>query len=333
MTDLNNIRYLSGFTGSSAYVIITGTKSWFLTDSRYTAQAAVEVKGFVRKTYRKALEEVTGLLNDLKLRKVGFEGDRMSYDAFLRFKKALPGIKLMPTRGMAARLRARKDAFEIDRVKDSVKVLELGFGKAEESLVAGAAEKDAASAIEFNLRQNGADGLAFDAIIASGYRGAMPHGKASDKKIRKGELIIVDMGVCLNGYNSDETRTYCVGRATRLQKEVYDTVLEAQRRAIEKIRPGVSAAAVDLEARSFIDNAGYGKYFGHGTGHGVGLEVHENPYIGPYSKDVLEEGMIVTIEPGIYIPSFGGVRIEDMALVVKGGCEILTKTPRKFTCL
>jgi len=330
---MKNIRYLSGFTGSSAYVIIAGAGNWFLTDSRYTTQAASEVKGFTRKTYRKALEEVTGLIKELKLKKVGFESDHLSFDGYSRFKKALPQVKLKPTRGITAGPRAQKDAFETDRIRDSVRVLDLGFKKAMKTLAPGVKEKDAALGIEFDFRKNGADNLAFDTIIASGCRGAMPHGKASEKGIKKGELVIVDMGVILNGYNSDETRTYCVGKATRLQKEVYDTVLSAQERAIEKIRPGVSAASVDFEARSFIDKAGYGKYFGHGTGHGVGLEIHENPYVGPYSKDVLEEGMIVTVEPGIYIPEWGGVRIEDMALVVKGGCEILTKTPKKFTCL
>ncbi len=312
---------------------MTGAGNWFLTDSRYTTQAATEVKGFTRKTYRKALEEVRGLIKHLRLKKIGFESDHLSFDAYSRFKKALPLVKLRPTKEITARARAQKDAFEADRIKDSIKVLDLGFRKAMKSLVPGVVEKDAALAIELDFKKNGADGLAFDTIIASGYRGAMPHGKASEKKIRNGELVIVDMGVLLNGYNSDETRTYCIGKAARLQKEVYGVVLDAQERALEKIRPGVSAAAVDFEARSFIDKAGYGKYFGHGTGHGVGLEVHENPYIGPYSKDVLEEGMVVTIEPGIYIPEWGGVRIEDMALVVKGGCEVLTKTPKEFTCL
>ncbi len=333
MTDLRNIRYLSGFTGSSAYLVISGDGNWFLTDSRYTTQAAAEVKGFKKKTYRKALEEVTGLIKDLRLKKVGFESDHLSFDAYSRFQKALPLIKFKPTRGMTAKLRAQKDPFEAERINDSIKVLDLGFRKAMRSLAAGVVEKDAAIAIELDFKKNGADGIAFDTIIASGYRAAMPHGKAAGKTIKKGELVIVDMGVLLNGYNSDETRTYCIGKASRLQKKVYDIVLQAQERALEKIRPGISAAAVDFEARSFIDKAGYGKYFGHGTGHGVGLEIHESPYIGPFSKDVIEEGMVVTVEPGIYIPGWGGVRIEDMARVVSGGCEVLTKSSKKLICL
>ncbi len=251
----------------------------------------------------------------------------------MKIKKALPGIRLKPAAGITAELRAQKDASEVGRIEDAITVLDLGFKKVMNGLVPGASEKELALAVEFYFKKNGADGLAFDTIIASGLRGAMPHGKASDKKIKKGELVIVDMGAFRNGYNSDETRTYCVGKATKLQKNIYGIVMEAQERAIKKIRPGVAATEVDSAARNFIEKAGYGKYFGHGTGHGVGLEIHENPYIGPLGKDVLKEGMVVTIEPGIYIPGWGGVRIEDMALVVKGGCEILTKSPKEFMCL
>lgn len=230
-------------------------------------------------------------------------------------------------------LRRRKEPVEISLIRDSVKVLDKGFRTAGKTLAAGVREKDAALLIERSFRESGGDSTAFDTIIASGFRGALPHGKASDKRIRKGELVVVDMGVVLNGYNSDETRTYCIGRASAEQRKVYSTVLSAQELAIGKIRPGVKAAEVDKTARGHIEKAGYGKYFGHGLGHGVGLDVHEGPSLSPNSADVLEEGMVVTVEPGIYIPGWGGVRIEDMVRVAKGGAEVLTKTPRDLVCL
>lgn len=226
-----------------------------------------------------------------------------------------------------------KDEHEVKLVRESIKLLDRGFKEARGILNPGVIENDAALALEFAFKRMGAEALAFDTIIASGERGALPHGKASGKRIKKGELVVVDMGVVLNGYNSDETRTFCLGKTNAEQKKIYNIVLEAQEKAIEKIRPGVKATEVDLAARAHIEKAGYGKYFGHGTGHGVGLDVHEAPNVSPFSSDVLEEGMIVTVEPGIYIPGMGGVRIEDMVLVVKGGFEVLTKTPKDLVCL
>lgn len=187
--------------------------------------------------------------------------------------------------------------------------------------------------MEFAMRRAGAEDKAFETIVASGQRGAMPHGSATGKRIKKGELVVVDAGARFSGYNSDMTRTYCCGRADRERKKVFDAVLSAQQRAIEKVRSGVCAKEVDRAARDHIKKAGYGKYFCHGTGHGVGLDVHERPSIGPASDDVLEDGMVITIEPGIYIPGLGGVRIEDMVMVDGGGCVVLTKSTREMTCL
>lgn len=333
VSDIKNIRYLSGFTGSSAYIIVTENKGFFLTDSRYATQAGSEVKGFKIKIYKKALEEITGLISGLKIKTLGFEGGNLSYDTYRKIKRSLGRTHLKSASGAIGALRVRKDPFELRRILDSIKVLDLGFKKAERILAPGVVEKEAALAIERAFEDAGGDALAFGTIIASGPRGALPHGKASDKKIKKGELVVVDMGVLLNGYNSDETRTYCIGKATELQKKIYLTVKEAQEKALTKIRPGVKAVEVDAAARSHIEKAGYGKYFGHGLGHGVGLEIHEGPSLSPFSKDVLAEGMVVTVEPGIYVPDWGGVRIEDMALVVKDGCEVLTKTSKDFVCL
>ncbi|MDP2689128.1 MAG: M24 family metallopeptidase [Deltaproteobacteria bacterium] len=218
-------------------------------------------------------------------------------------------------------------------MKDSARVLDRGFAEAARVIRGGVTEKEAASLIELSFRKAGADGLAFDTIVASGPRAALPHGKASSKRVKRGELVVADMGVALNGYNSDETRTFSVGRPSPEQRKVYQTVLDAQMRAIEKVAPGVKAAEVDSEARSLIEKAGYGKFFGHGLGHGVGLDVHEPPSLSPLSKETLEEGMVVTIEPGIYIPGWGGVRIEDMVLVMKDGFEVLTTTSKDLVSL
>lgn len=264
---------------------------------------------------------------------LGFEGSALSFDTHAKFKKALPGLKLKPASSIMKKLRIRKDAFEIARIRESAAILDRGFEAARKLIGPGSVERDAALKIEIEMRKAGADGLAFDTIIASGERGALPHGKASGKKVKKGELVVVDMGALLNGYHSDETRTFCVGKATKLQREIYGVVKDAQARAIEAIRPGVDAAEVDRAARAYIDKAGYGKYFGHGTGHGVGLEIHESPNVSPLSSEILEEGMVITVEPGIYIPGWGGVRIEDMAVVTKDGFEILTKTPKDFFCI
>jgi len=333
VSDMKNIRYLSGFSGSSACILITAGKKFFLTDSRYATQAREEVKGYRIKIYTKALEAITGALVSEKAAAVAFESDFVTHDAFLRLRKNLPGLRLKPMPGVAGRARVSKDPFEIERIRESVRILEAGFETASAVIRAGVTEKKAASLIETAFREAGADGLAFDTIVASGERAALPHGKASDRKIRKGDLVVVDMGVLLNGYNSDATRTFCVGRPTPEQKKVYNTVLDAQERAIERVAAGVAAAYVDAGARETIEKAGYGKYFGHGTGHGVGLDVHEAPSVGPTSKEMLAPGMVITVEPGIYIPGWGGVRIEDMVLVRKDGFEVLTATSKELVFL
>lgn len=334
VTDLKNIRYLTGFTGSNAYAVVSFDRAFFLTDPRYASQSADEVKGFRIRIFKKAVDEVVRAAQAVKAGVIGFESSSMSFDTHARLAKAFKGkARLKATAGLLKTLRSVKDPFEIEKITEAARLLDRGFTRAMKVAVAGAVEMDAAFSIESFWRRRGAEGLAFDTIIASGSRGALPHGKASEKKIKKGELIVVDMGVLLNGYNSDGTRTFVTGKPTAKQKEVYQVVREAQSAAIESIRPGVMASAVDRAARSVIGKAGYGKYFGHGTGHGVGLDIHEAPGLSPMSEDVLEEGMVVTVEPGIYIPGWGGVRIEDMVLVTKNGAKLLTSTTRDLVSL
>ena len=283
------------------------------------------------KVYNKnAIGAIAELVERQDLRVIGFEGEDLSYDNYLRLRRTLRGRRLRNLSGVIEKRRLVKDPYEIERMVGAIDILNVGFDEVEDALVPGRSEKEVAACLESSMRRAGADGIAFETIVASGWRGALPHGKASDKKIRRGELVIIDMGVYFEGYNSDQTRVYVVGSPTSMHKKIFNIVRDAHDRAIERIRPGVKASEVDDTARSYIARAGYGRYFGHGTGHGIGLKVHEGPVISPMSKDVLEEGMVFTIEPGIYIPEWGGIRIEDMVVVTSDGCDILTKSSREL---
>jgi len=334
VTGLKDIRYLTGFTGSNAYAVISADKAFFLTDPRYVSQSAQEVKGFRVRIFKKAVEEVKRAVAATGASVTGFEPSSMSFETHAKLAGALKGTtRLKSSPGVLTALRRVKDGFEIEKIRASAALLDRGFAMAVKAIKPGVVENEAAFSIESFWRKRGAEALAFDTIIASGARGALPHGKASDKLVKKGELVVVDMGVLLDGYNSDATRTFVTGRPSNKQREVYDIVREAQWAAIESVRPGVKASEVDRAARRVIEKAGYGKFFGHGTGHGVGLDIHEAPGLSPASGEVLEEGMVVTVEPGIYLPGWGGVRIEDMALVTKGGAELLTGTTRDLVIL
>ena len=335
VTDINNIRYLTGFTGSNAQVVLTEKKGLFLTDSRYSTQAASEVReGFRVRVYRKKpLDALAMSLSGLGLSCVGFVETGLSFGSYVKLKKALRPVRLRPLPDLVGEIRAVKEPSEVESIRGAVLVLELAFKKIERVLKPGMTEKEAAFLAEVEMRRRGARGTAFETIVASGPRSALPHGKASEKRIKTGELVVVDMGASVGGYNSDETRTYCTGRVGSEEKKIFRTVVEAHSRAVERIKAGVKASDVDAAARGHIRKAGYGRFFGHGTGHGVGLDIHESPNIGPMSTDVLEEGMVVTVEPGIYVPGLGGVRIEDMVLVTKDGPEILTNSPKELRSL
>ncbi len=332
VTDLANIRYLTGFTGSSARVLVTKRGAWFFTDFRYDSQAHAEIgvkSGFKIIILKKGwMESVAGLFSRLKCVSLAFEENFLTYGAFRGLKKALGGVRLKPVSGIVEKLREIKDPFEIKELKTAASIADAGFKEAARLIKSGRkglSELDVSEAIERVLKKKGAIGPSFDIIVASGSRSALPHGIASDKLIKKGEFVIVDMGALYKGYHSDATRTYITGRPTKRHLEIYDCVLAAHDRAVEIVRPGVKAVDIDFAARDYIERAGFGKYFGHGTGHGTGLVIHEGPNISPKSKDVVEEGMVFTIEPGIYIPGFGGVRIEDMVQVTGNGSKLLTK--------
>ncbi len=327
-TSLENIRYLCGFTGSDGALVMTQKESFFLTDSRYWTQADEEVKGSRIIHYKKKMEGIFSLSSDLKLKEIGFESAFLPFSAYqFLTEKLADGARLFPLEDELKSLRAVKDAHELTLIRKAIDNSSNAFFRMTEMLKEGVVEQEAALEIESLMKRGGADALGFDIILASGKRSALPHGKASGKRIEKGDFILIDFGSGFQGYHSDQTRTVVCGSPSAEQQKIYQIVREAHDRAIEKVRPGIPIGQVDGAARDHIRNQGYGEYFGHGTGHGIGLAVHEDPAVNGENKGLLQEGMVFTIEPGIYIPDWGGVRIEDMVVVTPHGVEVLTYLP------
>jgi Xaa-Pro aminopeptidase len=327
-SSLENIRHLCGFTGSDGAFLLTQETSYFLTDSRYWTQAEAEVKESQIIHYKKKLEGIVSLLLDLKLKRVGFESTSLvvsSHQSLI--KKLANAAELIPLEEEIKNLRGIKDAQELVSIRTAIDISSNAFLHINEMLKEGALEREIALEMEFFMKRNGAEAISFDIIIASGKRSALPHGKATDKRIERGDFILIDFGSKYQGYHSDQTRTVVCGKPSSEQKRVYQVVMEAHDKAIEIIRPGIPIQKVDATARDHIQEKGYGEYFGHGTGHGIGLAVHEEPGINAESNGLVQEGMVFTIEPGIYIPDWGGVRIEDMIRVTPQGAEVLTSLP------
>ena len=330
-TSLENIRYLCGFTGSDGAFIITQKESFFLTDSRYWTQADEEVKGSRIIHYKKKMEGIHSLLFDLKLREIGFESAFLPFLAYQFLAERLANeTRLLPLEDELRNLRAVKDAHELTFLRKAIDISSNAFFRIGEILKEGVVEREVALEMESFMKRDGADAIGFDIIIASGKRSALPHGKASGKQIEKGDLILIDFGSGFQGYHSDQTRTVVCGSPSPEQLKIYQIVKEAHDHAIEKVRPGIPIGEVDGAARDHIRNQGYGEYFGHGTGHGIGLAVHEDPAVNSENKGLLQEGMVFTIEPGIYLPDRGGVRVEDMVLVTAHGVEVLTYLPAEL---
>jgi Xaa-Pro aminopeptidase len=324
VTNMVSVRWLSGFTGSEAALLITARGHYILVDSRYTTQAGQEANGFKVTLITRKPGEIAGLCRGLKIQRLAFESDGMTHARFLELKKEMKGVKLVPFGDGIKHLRAIKNAEEVRLIQRAADIARRAFKDLTPRLKPGMKESALSLLLETRMRELGSGQAPFPAIVASGPRGALPHGIASDRKMRKGELVTVDFGAIYRGYQSDQTITFCLGRPGKRQREIYEAVRAAHDRALAAVRPGASCKDVDRIARDVIAARGFGDYFGHGLGHGVGLETHEEPALSPRSKSVLEPGMVVTIEPGIYIPGFGGVRIEDMALVTKEGYRLLT---------
>jgi len=328
--NLKNVRYLTGYTGTNGAALITGDGAIFFTDFRYATQAREEVKSMKRRIIAKSLpEEVGREIKAAKARRVGFEDRHMTVNLLTQLRKQARA-RWEPC-GIVEELRIVKDETEIALIEKNFGFLEKTFSSIGEIVAAGRRESEAAAELEYRLRLLGGEKAAFDFIISSGTRSALPHGVAGNKRMKKGEPVIVDWGWVLEGYHTDNTRTLFLGKPKPKLKGIFEIVLEANRRSIAKVAPGVALADIDAAGRSLIESRGYGKYFGHGTGHGVGLDIHEAPNVNPRSKDTAREGMVFTIEPGIYLPGIGGVRIEDMVVVTAKGCRVISrKIPKEL---
>jgi Xaa-Pro aminopeptidase len=322
---LENIRYLCGFTGSDGVLIVSGQESTFLSDSRYEEQMQREVRNATCKKYKQKIEGVTHFLKSLPVKRLGFESAAMPYESYQKLAEKNPRVSFIPLAEEIRGMRARKDPAELEKIQRAIRIATDSFADTSSRWLPGIRERVAAEFLECRMRRRGGEKPAFDTIVASGPRGALPHGKASDKRMQKKETVVVDFGVCFQGYHSDETKTLILGKPDAEQRRIYTTVRRAQEKALKTVQPGVSVRRIDAAAREVIARAGYGKFFGHGTGHGVGLAVHEEPSISPRGRGVAEEGMVFTVEPGIYIPGWGGVRLEDMVLVTGRGCKVLTQ--------
>jgi Xaa-Pro aminopeptidase len=329
VTEITHVHYLSGFSGSNGMVLLVPPKAYFLTDFRYMVQAQKEVKYC---TVIIAERELTSELPKLPVfsRKIraGVERAYVSLKLQTKLKELLPKAEFRPTENMVESLMLVKDSEEIRKIKKAVRISDQAFTEILDYLKPGAREKDIALELEYIMRSSGADGVAFDTIVASGQRSSMPHGIASNRKLRKGDFVTLDFGALFQGYAADITRTVVLGKATARQRKIYDIVLGAQTKACRSVKPGIACSRLDAVAREEIMKAGFGDNFGHGLGHGIGMVVHDQPVLNPRSSDTLREGMVITIEPGIYIPNWGGVRIEDDVAVTSSGGQILSKSPK-----
>jgi len=324
-----NGRYLSGFSGGETTLYITLEKAFLLTDFRYIEQAKVQAPDF--EIVEAGHDHFTSLAEiGQQAQRVGFEGDFITYVDFGKLNDAFSHVELLSLPDLVTHLRSVKDDSEIELIRQAVKIADDAFDEVLKTIEIGQTEEEIGLNLEFSMRRAGASGGSFDFIVASGVRSAMPHGTASSKRVQSGEFLTMDFGAIYQGYCSDITRTIFVGDPEDKHRDVYETVLAAQWAGIHAVAPGRSGKEVDAVARAIIDKAGYGDYFGHGLGHSVGLAIHEGPNLNKREERMLEPGMVVTVEPGIYIPDWGGVRIEDIVLVTESGCEVLTKAPKEF---
>lgn len=332
ISHLPNIRYLCGFTGSSGLLLVEPNRSTFFSDFRYDTQARDEVQHakilITRKSSMQALADFLRRRGKLSL---GLESEHVTLADKKRLRKLLPaGVLFKDTFSAVERLRMVKDPDEIEKIRAAVNLGATLFDRALEVLSPGVKEVEVAAEMELAARRAGAEAMSFPTIIASGARSALPHGRASEQRIAAGGFVVCDFGVILSGYCSDQTRTVWVGSSDSKARTAYDAVREAQAAAISAVQPGIAVGEVDAAARKVLLKAGLGAYFTHSTGHGVGLEIHESPRVADGQQETLQPGMVITIEPGIYFPGQWGIRIEDMVVVTRQGCEVLTPTSKSF---
>lgn len=330
-----NLRYTSLFTGGTGLAILSPGKNWLLVDPRYTTQAQSEARGFSVRDCRRSLEEACGeLLLEMGCRRVCYEPARITVNQMERLRRCSPGrVEWVATGGFLDLLRSVKDLHELKILRRAAKLTWESCNDIMQLLVPGTCERDVAVELEYRLIQKGAERTSFETIVASGRRSALPHGTATKNELRKGEFVVVDFGIVLDGYCSDMTRTFYLGSPNAREKRVYNAVREALEKAEAFLHDGVSASQVDGVARQVLRRHRLASRFTHSTGHGVGLEIHESPSLHARDPQLLSTGMVVTVEPGVYLPGWGGVRIEDMVAIGPQGCEVLTGFTHELICL
>ena len=331
-----NRRYFTGFNSSDGFLVITSDEAIFFTDSRYIEAAQKQITVCKAVLLKRVSETIVPYLKEKNIENIYLETERLTVSELNSLKKAFDFCKVEAKEEIDEiinKLRSVKTEKEVEYIKKAQQIAEAAFEHILKFIKVGVTEKEIALELDFYMLKNGAEAVSFETIAVSGKNSSMPHGVPTDKKIEKGDFITMDFGAVYNGYHSDMTRTVIVGEPTEKQKEVYHIVLEAQKKALSVLKSGVSGVEADKAARDIIDNNGYKEKFGHGTGHGVGIEIHESPNLSPYSKATLEAGNVVTVEPGIYIPDEFGVRIEDMALITEDGYINLTSCEKELIVL
>lgn len=323
--------YLSGFTGSDGALLVTSDKAFVITDFRYTEQAQLETEGWLVIQHNGPLVEIiAALAAEEKIEQLGFEPDYVTYQQYTEYTERMRGVQLRASAGLVERLRLVKEPMEIDLIRAAANLADRAFTRILSLVKPGVRELDLAVELEYLMRREGAAGMAFETIVASGPRSSLPHGTATNRQLNAGDFVTFDFGAVYRGYCSDCTRTVVVGEPSRKQREIYAIVREAQAAGVRAIRPGVRANEVDRVARAIIEDHGYGQYFGHSLGHGVGKVVHEEPRLAAKDETVLASGMVLTVEPGIYLPGWGGVRIEDLVVVREQGAEVITQLTKEL---
>ncbi|MGZ2415964.1 Xaa-Pro aminopeptidase [Staphylococcus caledonicus] len=327
-----NRRYLSGFTGTSGALVITSTQNQLITDFRYIEQATNQATNFeIVNRSAGLIDEIKSIITKLNLQRVGFEGHLISYDTYQSLNET--SATFISIGEVIEEIRQIKSPDEIEKIKHAAKIVDDTYNYILEVAKAGMTEKELKALLESKMLHLGAEGPSFDTIVASGYRGALPHGVASDKVIEQGDMITLDFGAYYEGYCSDITRTFAIGEPDPKMKEIYNIVLESQIKAINEIKPGMTVQEADALSRDYIDAHGYGKEFGHSLGHGIGLDIHEGPLLSKNAEGTIQVNNCVTIEPGIYVDGLGGVRIEDDILITENGCEVFTKCTKDLIIL
>ncbi len=333
VTNIKNVGYLTGFTGSAGYLIVTPKTEILLSDSRYTSQLQEQCPTLdvhIRDASSTMLESLQTVVKKAKFKTIAIESDSLSKSLFDQINAKLDSAELVSSSGVVEDLRAVKDKTEIAAIRKSIQVNQRAFEVIKAQLSPEQTERTVAHNLEHQMRSFGAKGCAFEPIVGVGARSALPHGVPSNVKIGESSFVLIDWGAEVDQYLSDLTRVIFTGKIPAKIRKIYEVVLKAQVAAIKKIKPGVNLKSVDAAARKVIENAGFGPQFGHGTGHSFGLEIHEQPFLSPRHEGTLKSGMVVTIEPGIYLPGIGGVRIEDDVLVTIDGCEVLSDLPKQI---